>query len=349
MHSDPLRSIIPLERYRSIMGALASEHDAWDDTYWLRFAAQTAVLCPESPPEIAYHIRTIADGLAKNTTWYQTLASPARFVVAAMLLQHHIPLADFVAEHDHATALMNQVGLRHDRFYEIVAVLIMLMSPGHRSSSLVEIERIKAIYDQMKGFHWWLTGPDDLPACVALAQCPGSAELLVARVEDAYQQLHAAGIPIGEHLQTAANLLPLSGLDTSQSVARYRGLVASLTKRTGALTENHYDPLALLTLLDHEPELVIERLLGVAGELDLFQVEGQGPANMLIASDLTLLDLVRCDRRQKPLTESHAVTHMLRTLHTYHVASAVLVSQVEPELVQFIDANGRSPWPYPFL
>ncbi len=340
MNSEPLRPVMPLERYRTLIAALASKHDTMDDTYWLRFAAQLVVLCPESPPELAYRIRAVAGELLHATEWYQTLASPARFVVAAMLIQHHIPVADFISEHTHATTLMSEVGLRHDRFYEIVAVLILMMTPGHRSSNLPEISRVKAIYEQMKGFHWWLTGPDDLPACVALAQCQGSAEELVARVEDAYQQLHAAGIPVGEHLQTAANLLPLTGLDMAQAVARYRHLSTTLQRYTPVLADYHYDPLALLTLLDHEPELVIERLMGVVGELDLVQPEGHGEANILIASDLTFLDLVRCDRHQVVLAKQPS-------LHAYHLASAVLISQVELNLVELGVINGVAQWPYP--
>ena len=346
MHNDPLHSMIPLERYRTLIGTMVSQNDGWNESFWLRFAAQAVVMCPDSPPLLARRIREIADALLEHSTWYQTLASPARFVVSAMLIQQNIPVARFSAEHARIAEMMSGVGLRHGRFYETVAVLILLMSPDHQPSSMLEMERLKAIYDQMKRFHWWLTGPDDLPACAALAQCPGSAEVLVARVEEAYQQLHATGVPTGEHLQTAANLLPLAGIDINQAVARYRGLAAALTERTGALGEAHYDPLALLTLLDHEPGLVIQRLTAVSNELDLFQPEEQGAANILIASDLTFLDLVRCDRNRTPLTQTPAAAGMLRTLHAYHLASAVLLSQVEPHLVQLVGAIGASPGPY---
>lgn len=340
------QSMIPLERYRELISALSNKNDAWDDTFWLRFAAQSAVMCPDQPAILAKRIRDVAEVLLKRSHWYQTLASPARFVVAAMLIQHNIPVANFVAEHARITALMSEVGLRHGKFYETMAVLILLMSPGHQASSLLEMERVKAIYDQMKRFHWWLTGPDDLPACAALAQCPGSAELLMARVEDAYQQLHGDGMPTGKCLQTAAHLLPLAGPDLDRTVARYRGLAAVLVEYTGSLSEAHFDPLALLTLLDHEPEVVIDRLAAVINELDLIQPECRGAANILIASDLTVLDLIRSGHDLAPLTQPHAAAHMLRRLHAYHIASAVLTSQVDADLVEFVSAADTPPWPY---
>lgn len=351
MHSNPLHSMLPLERYRYLIGALASENDAWDESFWLRFAAQAAVLCPEPPLVLAKRIRAVADELLKQTLWYQTLAGPARFVVAAMLIQHHISVTDFITEHTHASALMNDAGLRHDRFYEIMAVLILMMAPNHRLTSLLEIERVKAIYDQMKGFHWWLTGPDDLPACTALAQCPGTAEVLVARVEDAYQELLGAGLPTGEHLQTMANLLPLAGLNMDETVKRFCGLTTILKRHMSPLTADHHLPLALLTLLDHDPELVIERLLVAIKELDLFQAEAQGAVNFHIAADLTFLDLVRFDHQQPPLTQRRAPADLQRSLHAYHLGSAVLVSQVDPNLFQFMSATGLTQWPYfpPFI
>jgi len=338
--------MLPLERYRQLIAALSGKNDGWDDTFWLRFAAQAAVMCPDPESTLAHRIREIAYALLRRSRWYQTLASPARFVVAAMLIQHNIPVAGFIAEHTRITSMMSEVGLRHGRFCETIAVLILLISPDHRPSSMLELERVKAIYDQMKRFHWWLTGPDDLPACAALAQCPGSAELLMARVEDAYQRLHGDGMPTGKRLQTAAHLLPLAGPDLDQTVARYRALAAALAEQVGTLSEDHYDPLALLCLLGHRPELVVNRLVAVISELDLFQPECRGAANILIASDLTVLDLVRCGHDLEPLARPQAVAHMLRTLHAYHIASAVLISQIDVDMVEFVSAAETSQWPY---
>lgn len=346
MHTDQQHAMIPLERYRQLISALSSERDGWDDTCWLRFAAQSAVMCPDSPSTLAQRIRQIADALLSKAHWYQTLASPARFVIAAMLIQQHIPVADFIAEHARISGLMTRVGLRHGKFHETIAVLILLMSPD-QPVGLLEIERVKAIYDQMKRFHWWLTGPSDLPACAALAQCPDSAQVMMARVEDAYQLLHGAGMPTGKRLQTAAHLLPLAGPDLNQTVARYRGLAAALVERTGMLTDVHYDPLALLTLLDHEPRMVIDRMVAVSSELSLFQPEGYGEVNILIASDLTVLDLVRNSRNLTPITHPHAAADMLRMVHAYHLASAVLVSQIDPSVVDFVGGAVSAPWPYP--
>lgn len=349
MHCDHLHSMVPLERYRDIMAALASERDWWGDSYWLRFAAQAAVLCPDAPATIASRIRTLAESLAKHAAWYESLASPARFVVAAMLIQHHVPVHEFIAEHRRLGELFREVGLRHGGFAHTIAVLILHFAPERKPMSMLEAERLKAIYDQMKKFHWWLTGPEDLPACAALAQCEGTAEAVVARAEDAYQQLHRAGLVRGEHLQTAANLLPLAGVPIDVVVRRYLALRASLEASAGPLDPERYDALALLSLLDHRPDLVAQRVVAVRKELELFQPEHVGISTFALAADLAFLDLVRLGSDQEPHGDAQGMAGMLRTLHTYHVASAVLVSQLDIELDRPVGGVPPSGWPYAVL
>ena len=90
---------LPLARFRDIVAALAEPGDTSGERHWLRFAAQAALLCPEDPPEIAADIRQLADALMAQADWYQGLTTPARFAVAALLVQHHLPLRLLLAEH----------------------------------------------------------------------------------------------------------------------------------------------------------------------------------------------------------------------------------------------------------
>jgi hypothetical protein len=346
MHSDHLHTMIPLERYRDIIGALDADRESWADGFWMRIAAQAAVMCPDTPDQLAHRIRHIASALRERTRWYSSMASPVRFAVAAMLIQHHIPVADFLGECARAAEVFHEVGLRHHGFYETMAVLILRLSSKHPSPSRIEADRIKSIYDHMKKFHWWLTGPSDLPACAALASCPGDAEVVAARAEDAFQQLHGSGLVKGAHLQTTANILPVFGLKIDDAVSRYRGFKTALESRTGILDEDGYDALSMLTLLDHPAELVIDRLNTVRSELDLFQPEQCGSANLLIAADLTVLDLIRMRRDLMPKKDPHDIEAMIASIHAFHIASAVLVSQISPDLIQPIGAVGTGGWPY---
>ncbi len=347
MHLDHLHSLIPLERYRDIIAALEPERGSWLDEFWLRIAAQVAVLAPDEPQHLASRIRHLAGALAAHAKWYQDLASPLRFVVAAMLIQHHIKVHDFIGEHARIADLLHRVGLRSTGFHHTMAVLILMISPEHIGCGMLEAERLKAIHQGMKRFHWWLTGADDLPACAALAQCSGSAIEVVTRAEACYQLLHESGMQRGNHLQTAANLLPLTGLDADAAVARYRALKSRLEASDGMLLPMHYEVLSLLCLLDHDPETVISRLIAVRRELELFQPDVVAAANLIIAADLTCLDLVRFDRAQQPLTGTAGEPVMRRALQTFRLAAAATLSRIDLDLA--LPATGMVPpgWPQP--
>ena len=84
MHHD-IHRLIPLERFRVILGALDLDHQSFTDAFWLRFAAQAAVFHPDEPAVLAKRMRVIADHLSAHTAWYKPLASPLRFVVAALI------------------------------------------------------------------------------------------------------------------------------------------------------------------------------------------------------------------------------------------------------------------------
>ncbi len=348
MRTAHLHTQIPLDRYREILGAMRAERESWTDSFWLRIAAHAAVLCPDPAAQLAHRIREIAALLRDHTDWYRSLASPVRFVVAAMLIQQHIPVADFLGECAKAAELFKEAGLRHGGFSETMAVLILRLAQGQRAVTLMEVDRIKSIYDRMKGFHWWLTGPHDLPACAALASCPGSAEVVVALAESAFQDLYSGNLAKGRHLQTAANLLPVTGLHRGDAIDRYRALKSVVELRDGMLAEDCYDALVVLTLLEQPAELIITRVRAIEAELDLIQPGLAGSANFLISADLTCLDLMRFDRAKEAITEPRAAGAMLRSLHAFHIISAVLVSQVAPEPISPPATIGAQGWPLPF-
>jgi hypothetical protein len=328
----PTARFIPLDRYRAITSHLDGAVSNALELSWLRFAAQEVVLCPDEPAAVAQQIRDLASQLQRESMWSRDFASPMRFIVAGLMVRQNVPIADFLARHMQTISLLREVGLRAGGFYETVAVLIIHMTPKAKSFDLEDARRVKSLYEQMKKCHWWLTGANDLPDCAALAECNHSPEVTIARAESAYQQLRAAGIASGRHLQTAANIMPLSDLPIRQVVERWLALKA-YWENYGPIDPFHFGALAVLTALDHSPDWVIRKVMTVSDELDLLQPQLAGYANVNIAANLTVLDLMRYDASHEPLQGAGAIDAMLRQLHTYHLASAVVVSQVRDDLI----------------
>jgi len=340
--SHYIHRMIPLERFREILGELDLDHQSFTDAFWMRFAAQAAVFHPETPAVLAQRLRLIADHLSVHAKWYKPLASPLRFVVAALLLKYHTTLPDFLAEYHRIGEMLDKVGLRHGGRYEPLTVLILHSAPGHDAFSMLEAERLKALHGHLKKFHWWITGRDDLPAIAALAQIPGSAEVIAARTEAIYQRLVGAGCMKGDHLQTASHLLPLSGVSAEEAADRWLALLRMLESRQVALNPVHYDVLSVLSLLEQPAAAVVDRLLAVRRELDLATPDLEGDSSFTLAGDLTALDLIR----YKADGIAIDTAALPARLHALSLATMVQVSQVE---IDFGVGVGELPpvaWPY---
>ena len=321
--------IIPVERFRAILGELDINHRTYHDAFWMRFAAQAAVYHPEAPPVVAQRIRSLADNLHHHVAWFTTAGSSMRYVIAALLLKTNTSLHDFAAAYHRIGDKLDHVGLRHGGRFEPLTILIVHTAPGHSAFSVLEAERLKAIHRRMKTFHWWLTGIDDLPVCAALAQSPETAEAIANKTEAIYQRLAANGCLKGNHLQTAANLLPLTGLSVDEACDRWLALRHDLAEVGRDVQAVHYDALSVLSLLVQPAALVVDRLLEVCRELDFSHPDLAGDSSFTLAADLTALDLVRCDADGDYLRAAEGLAMMLQRMHALTLATMVQVSQVE--------------------
>jgi hypothetical protein len=341
-----LHRIIPLERFRDIVAEFDFDHQSWSDAYWLRFAAQVAVLCPDEPAAAAKRITLIGNELLKKAKWFEAFQSPMRFVVAAALVQTHTKVVDFLHDYKRLEEVLDRVGLRHGGRYEPLTLLILRMNPEHHSFSMMEAERLKNIYKHMRNFHWWITGIDDLPACAALSQMTGSAEIITAETEGIYQRLLSAGLQRGNHLQNASNLLPLTRLKADRAADRFLGLLRQAEVQRIMILPEHYDALSVLSLLEQTPALVMERMEAVRREIDLIHPDLKGSSSFALAADLTALDLVRYDAHNQPL-QSPTHDELIRArLHALNMAMLMQVSHVDMALD--FDTMGQLPvaWPY---
>jgi hypothetical protein len=337
--------VIPLERFRAILGELDIDHQTYTDAFWMRFAAQAAIYHPEEPPVVAQRLHFLADNLHHHVSWFATAGSPMRYVIAALLLKTNTSLHDFAAEYHRIGDMLDHVGLRHGGRFEPLTILILHTAPGHNSFSVLEAERLKAIHRRMKAFHWWLTGIDDLPACAALAQIPETADVIAGKAEAIYQRLAASGCLKGNQLQTAANLLPLTGLPVDDACDRWLGLMRQMSDVHTDIRPVHYDALSVLSLLVQPATLVVERLLAIRSELDLTHPDLAGDSSLMLAADLTALDLVRCDVDGTYLSAADGMAMMLQRMHTLNLATMVQISQVEFDIGAGIGIGSPLAWP----
>lgn len=345
MRHGHLPKIIALARYRAVIAALEPERESWLGEYWLRFAAHLAVLSPDDPTHVAKRLCHLAAELHAQATWFRDLASPLRFVIAAQLIQRNLRVHDFLGEHARISDLLRTAGLMSTGFHHTMTVLMLISSLSGSDGAGQSVERLKYIYFNLKRFPWWLISVTDLPTCTALVHCQGTAEDVVRRTEACNLQLKNAGLTPGDHLQTAACLLPLTGLAANDATGRYLALNNEFESRSAPLLPTDYETIAILSLLDHDPQLIVDRLLTVRQELELLQPEAMRATNFIIAADLTCLDLIRYDRAMAPIAMTRDEPVMRNLLRAFQLATSAVASRIDQDLTVAASDTADADWP----
>ena len=311
----------PLARFTAIYAALNAERSWRESASPLRFAALTAVTCPGEPQEVAEAIRDMAAAVKERAGWFGQLRSPLRFILSAMLVQRGDDAGAFLAEVERVRGMFRDVGLRRGGIYETMAIWVLRADAGLEPVAFEAVERMRAIYEVMKAYHWWLTNPDDFPACAILVGQEGTPEAIGAAIEQIYQALHDFGGSRGNPLQTAANLLYLSRLAPTEAARRFHALADGFRAAGVAIWQSDYDELAILTFLDHPTDRIVECVLDRRRDMTALSPKPDRSLTFNLAASITFLELVQCDRELEQITDAKALLDMQAIINAQQAAA----------------------------
>jgi hypothetical protein len=300
-----------LQRFNDLYNALNADRVWFSDPAPLRFSTITAVSCPGSLDGVATAIRTVSSEIRKLTgmTGVFNCTPNLRFIVAAVLVMNDDDASEYLAEVDRVRGLFRKAGLRRGGIYEAVAVLILRLQNNLRQIPSESVERFQAIYEEMKRYQWFLTGPEDFPACAMLVGEHGSPEEMGLKIEAIFQKLTSAGFPARDPLQTAAHLLFLSRACPDDSTGRYSGLASEFRDHGVSIWQSDYDELAILSFLDCPAGQIVKHVL----ENRLFMKQLRPRIDKLLtfslASSITFLQLAGVDETcdSKHLTDIQSI------------------------------------------
>jgi hypothetical protein len=312
----------PLARFGDMYEALNAERRWWREAAPLRFAAMAALTCPGMPQAVAAAIREITKNIGAESGWFGRLDSRLRFIVAAMLLAQGDTARNFLEEVKRVREMFRAAGLRRAAVYETMAILILRMHARQAPITETTIRRFHAVYDEMKRHHWWLTGPDDFPACAILTGQDESPTHIGQTIEDIYQSLRGEGFSTGNPLQTAANILYLSRLDAREAALRYRSLAEGFRSNRVAIWQSDYDELAILTFLSHPPNRIVDHVVKNREAMKTLRPKPGRSLTFNLAASITFLELVRVDRNLKVITDVKALLDMQAIINAQQAAAA---------------------------
>jgi len=286
----------------------------------------TAVSCPGSADQVADRIRDKADKIKEISGWFGSLNSPLRFIISAILELNGDTPAAFIDEVKRGRELFREARLRRGGIYETMAILILRLQNDLEPIRFEAIERFQEIYEEMKRYHWWLTGPDDFPACAILVGQDASPAEIGAKIEQIYQSLSGVGFSKGDPLQTAANLLYLARLEPQVAAQRYYELADRFRRSGVRIWQSDYDELAILSFLNHSAQQVVDRVLEHREVMKTLNPKPNVSLTFNLAAGIAFMELVQLDENLDAITDAKALMDMQSIINAQQAAAAVAAS-----------------------
>ncbi|EDM78000.1 hypothetical protein PPSIR1_19364 [Plesiocystis pacifica SIR-1] len=313
----------PLQRFRALSEAFEADAGMLTDRVPLRFVAVNLVLNPREPAELAAEVRALQAQFDANLPWYSGIAPPVRTLIAGVMIERGDDPDAFLAEVDRVRPIMREVGMRRQEIYQVLSILALRVSNELGPIERAQVERMQAIFEAMKKHHWMLTGPEDLPACAFMSTRKEGAEALAQRATDIFSALRkTAGLWRGDPLQTASNILALSGVDAQSMAARFRLLAEQLHKRGVRVGTAEYDDVAVLCFLPQPVERVAET---VANYRDVLRKDlrwSERSLAMSLAVNLAFVRLVGQDPELAALADAKSLLDMQTIVAARQAAAA---------------------------
>lgn len=316
----------PLARFIELHTALDSERKWLHDRVPLRLAAVCLITTPGPADSLAAATRRRDADLRARFGWLTGVTAPISLLFAAQMVKYGDNPEAFVDEVERVRGMFRAVDLRRGGVYEALAVLVLRQFLGGKPIELPHVERLRDIYEAMKRHHWFLTGPEDFPACAMLVGRDEDAATIGAGTDAIYRALHdRAHLWRGDPLQTAANVLYLSGVEPATIADRFALLLAGFREAGVRIGQEQYDELAILCFLAWPVERIVASVLGFREQL-LAALPWVGkPTALSLASSLAFVRVSGSDGALGPLADAKLLLDMQAIVAARAAAAAAAV------------------------
>jgi hypothetical protein len=307
----------PVARFFEYEAALEAGRGLLGDRTSLRLAAVGLVLTPGDPVQVVAKLRAIEAQLQQRLTWTSGIPSQLHVMFAAVLLRHDDDPNALLDEVERVRKVMRELNMRRAPVYEFISTLAMRTLGGGARISDTQVERMRDIYEAMKGHHWVLTGPEDFPACAMLTARAGTPQQLAQRAHDIYEALRASGYGRGDPLQTASNMLAMlaiADLPAADVSARYHTLVQAFKRAGLSISADEYDEVAILCFLARPIQAIVDTVAEYTTQLLGHIKWYEGGVAFGFAANLAFARLVGDDPELGPIVDVKALLDMYTIL-----------------------------------
>ncbi len=254
----------PLSRFQEVFQAIRKDARWWSSFTCLRYSALALTTVDGNASNLARKLWTTAEALKRGGGWTSPLQGSIRFLIAAALIRQGRSLDRFFAEVERVHDYFREAKLPRGRAHEMLATLVLqqqALDAGNSQIRREQVNRVAAVFKQIKLDHPWLTAADDYPAAALLAGGKDSPRQITSRVEALYQGLRGYRFNQGNALQTVSHMLYLHPEADHQVLRRFHNLYQGFKDRGLWMFEGDYDEIACLTYLDPSASQIIDTVL----------------------------------------------------------------------------------------
>jgi len=316
----------PLARFQEIYDALCAERRWWRDDSPLRFAAISAITCPGPADKVAASIRKITENLRKESDFLGRLNRSLQFIIASMILGSGDTAQAFQQEVKRVRSVYRTEGIRRAAVYETMSILILRIQSQKKPITIKSVKNLKDLYEEMKHYHWWLTGPEDLPACAVLASQDGSVAQIAQKSEDIYQTLAKKKYGKGNVLQSTANMLCLVPEKPATITKRFIDLAEGFRNNGVKIWQSDYDELAILTFLKHPTSRIVDRVLQHRETMKTIKPKPDRSLSFSMATSTAFVELAQADKSSNAVRNMKLLMDMQAIIHAQQAAAAAAAS-----------------------
>ncbi|MGH4122417.1 MAG: DUF4003 family protein [Clostridium sp.] len=129
------------------------------------------------------------------------------------------------------------------------------------------IVKAKEIYSEMKSNHPWLTGGDDYPLSILLANSDASVNSIIENMEDCYNILNENGFGKNNGLQLLSHILGFSKEDNKSKVLRCKEIFDKLKENKMKVYSSGYAIIGFLSILGEDGYVAVDQVIEIVNVL----------------------------------------------------------------------------------
>jgi len=247
-----------LERLIELFQQVSAEYK-WEQSLTNHFTALTYTLNNRD-----FHKEKIEDlrkYMKKTTGIFSNYRGTSKIILSALLAcQYDVPTQEFDKMLDYDKRL-KAAGFKNNMYLPIANYA--LLATCSEEIIDIRIKKAKEIYTEMKHNHPWLTGGDDYPLSILLANSDDSVNGIIENIEECYQLLNENGFGKNNGLQFLSHILGFRQEDNKIKVLRCKEIFDKLKENKMKVYSTGYAVIGFLAILGEKGNEAVDQVIEV--------------------------------------------------------------------------------------